>query len=72
MLQYDIPLTQEELIEQNIYLKTVCRGQAASIAYLNEENEQLINDALRLAADNDRLTIGLFESPYLHTSEHIV
>jgi hypothetical protein len=72
IVQYDVPLTYKELLEKNIYLTKVNQGQALAIEYLESENNKLINDALRLAADNDRLTDQVFESPLFFATEFVV
>ena len=71
--EYNKPLglTVDELIEQNIYLKTVNRGQAVYINSLEQEHERLINDSLRLARENDLLTDQVFESPMFFANEFV-
>lgn len=71
IVQYDVPLTYKELLEQNIYLRKVNQGQALAIEYLERENIELINDSLRMAADNDRLTNTVFESPLFFANEFV-
>lgn len=61
--------TKKELFDAMVYYRTIAIGQAAHISSMEGENEDLINDVLKLAKENDLMTQGMFESPYAYGFE---
>lgn len=61
--------TKQELVDAAIYYRTIAIGQAAHISSMEGENEDLINNVLKLARENDLLTNGMFQSPYAYGFE---
>lgn len=72
VIAFNTPLTYQELLEQNIYLKTINAGQTTYIKQLESDYVKVVNDSFQLAKEVDILTQEVFDSPKITRTEHVV
>lgn len=72
IIAFSTPLTYQELLEQNLYLKTVNMSQTEYIRQLERDYVNAVESHLQLAKEVDILTQEVFDSPKITRFEHAV